>query len=76
MAKVPFLLRHLANLCAPGLIVLLPFLGFVGVNGYPVWQPEVLVAAAAILVLGAPLGLLLSLRPSAEGPGANLRSRP
>ena len=67
MARASFLLRHLANLCAPGLIVLLPFLAFVRFHGYPVWRPEVLLVVAAILGLGMPFGLLLSLRAKTFG---------
>jgi hypothetical protein len=67
MARVSFLLRHLANLCAPGLIVLLPFFGFVRFHDYPVWSPEVLLVVAAILALGTPFGLLLSVRAKTFG---------
>jgi hypothetical protein len=67
MAKVSFLLRHLANLFAPGLIVLLPYFGFIRFNDYPFWRPEVLLVAAAILVLGMPLGFLVSVRPKTFG---------
>lgn len=67
MAKVRFLLRHLANLCAPGLVVLLPFFGFVRFHDYEIWSPEVLVVVAAIMGLGMPFGLLLSVRAKTFG---------
>ena len=64
---VPFLLRHLANLCAPGLIVLTLFFSFVRFHDYPVWRPEVLLGAIAIISLGVPFGLLLSVRAKTFG---------
>jgi len=67
MTRVSFLLRQLANLCAPGLIVLLPFLGFLRFHDYPVWRPEALIVVAAILGLGMPFGLLLSIRAKTFG---------
>jgi len=67
MATISFLLRHLANLCAPGFVVLLPFLEFVRFHDYLIWRPEVLSVIAAILGLGMPLGLLLSIRAKTFG---------
>ena len=67
MVRISYLLRHVANLCAPGLIVLTLFFGFVRFHDYPVWRPEVLLGAAAIIGLGVPFGLLLSVRAKTFG---------
>jgi hypothetical protein len=69
MLRVSFLMRHAANFCAPGLVILSLFFGFVRFHDYPVWTPEVMLVAAAILVLGIPLGLLLSVRAKTLGAG-------
>jgi hypothetical protein len=69
MLRVSFLMRHVANLCAPGLVVLSLFFGFVRFHDYPVWTPEVILVAAAILVFGMPFGLLLSVRAKTFGAG-------
>lgn len=70
MLRVSFLMRHAANFCAPGLVVLSLFFGFVRFHDYPVWTPEVMLVAAAILALGIPFGLLLSVRAKTLGAGA------
>jgi len=64
------LLRHLANLLAPGLVFLPSFAAFVQFQGYPVWRPEVLITAGLLLLAGLPFGLLLSLRPRTFGAAA------
>ena len=52
---VPFLLRHLANLCAPGLIFLSTFFAILQFHEYPIWRPEVALSALAIIAIGLPL---------------------
>lgn len=69
MVSASFLMRHVANLCAPGLVVLSLFLGFVRFHDYPIWTLEVILVGVAILVLGMPFGLLLSLRAKTFGAG-------
>ncbi len=64
------LLRHLANLLAPGLVFLPSFAAFVQFQGYPLWRPEVLIAAGFLLLVGLPFGLLLALRPRTFGAAA------
>lgn len=64
---VPFLLRQLANLCAPGLIFLTTFLAILRFHEYPIWRPEVALSALAIIAIGLPFGLLISLRPKTFG---------
>jgi hypothetical protein len=64
------LLRHLANLLAPGLVFLPSYAAFVQFQGYPLWRPEVLVTAGLLLLAGLPFGLLLSLRPRTFGAAA------
>ena len=44
------LLRHLANLLAPGLVFLPSFAAFVQYQGYSLWRPEVLMIAGLALV--------------------------
>ena len=61
------LLRHLANLFAPGLVFLPSYVAFVQFQGYPLWRPEVLIIAGLVLIAGLPFGLLLSLRPRTFG---------
>lgn len=65
-----FLLRHLANLLAPGLVFLPSFAAFVQYQGYPLWRLEVLITAGLLLIAGLPFGLLLSLRPRTFGAAA------
>jgi hypothetical protein len=60
-------LRHLANLVAPGLIWLSAFLGFVRYHDYPVWQPEILLVGLGLIALGFPFGLLIAIRPKTLG---------
>ena len=48
------LLRHLANLLAPGLVFLPSYAAFVQFQGYPLWRPEVLVLAGLMLLAGLP----------------------
>jgi hypothetical protein len=69
MLRASFLMRQAANLCAPGLVILSLFFGFVRFHDYPVWSPEVILVAAAILIFGMPLGLLLSVRAKTLGAG-------
>ena len=64
-----FLLRHLANLLAPGLVFLPGFVAFIQYQGYPLWRSEVLVVGL-ILLGGLPFGLLLSWRPRTFGAAA------
>jgi hypothetical protein len=64
------LLRHLANLLAPGLVFLPSFVAFIQFQGYPLWRPEVLSIAGFLLLAGLPFGLLLSLRPRTFGAAA------
>lgn len=61
------LLRHAANLAAPGLLILCPFLVFVRFHDYPVWRPDILLVALALIGLGVPFGLLIALRPKTFG---------
>jgi hypothetical protein len=42
------LLRHLANLLAPGLVFLPSFAAFIQFQGYPVWRPEVLITVGLL----------------------------
>ncbi len=42
------LLRHLANLLAPGLVFLPSFAAFVQFQGYSLWRPEVLITAGLL----------------------------
>ena len=65
-----FLLRHLANLLAPGLVFLRSFAAFVQYQGYPLWRLEVLITAGLLLIAGLPFGLLLSLRTRTFGAAA------
>lgn len=51
-------------------MVLLPFFGFIRFHDYPVWRPEVLLVVGAILALGAPFGLLISIRAKTLGAAA------
>ena len=64
------LLRHLADLLAPGLVFLPSFVAFVQFQGYPLWRPEVLVIAGLLILAGLPIGLLLSVRPRTFGAAA------
>jgi len=64
------LLRHLANIAAPGLLFLSPFLVFVRFHDYPIWRPEILVVALALIGLGMPFGLLIAIRPKTFGAAA------
>jgi len=64
------LLRHLANLLAPGLVFLPSFVAFVQFQGYPLWRPEVLVIAGLSILAGLPIGLLLIVRPRTFGAAA------
>lgn len=61
------LLRHIANLLAPGLVFLPSYVAFVQFQGYPLWRPEVLIIAGLLLLAGLPFGLLLALRPRTFG---------
>jgi hypothetical protein len=63
----PTLLRHLANLAAPGLFWLSTFLGFVRFHDYPVWRPEILLIGLALVGLGIPFGLLIAIRAKTLG---------
>jgi hypothetical protein len=51
-------------------VVLLPFFGFIRFHDYPVGRPEVLLVVGAILALGAPFGLLISIRAKTLGAAA------
>ena len=64
---IHFLLRHLANLCAPGLIFLTTLFSLLRFHEYPIWRPEVALSALAIIAIGLPFGLLISLRPKTFG---------
>ncbi len=64
------LLRHLANLLAPGLVFLPSFAAFVQFQGYSLWHFEVLIVAGLLLLAGVPIGLLLSWRPRTFGAAA------
>ena len=64
------LLRHLANLSAPGLFWLATFLGFVRFHDYPVWRPEILLIGLALIGLGIPIGLLIAIRAKTLGAAA------
>jgi hypothetical protein len=64
------LLRHLADLLAPGLVFLPSFVAFVQFQGYSLWRPEVLVIAGLLILAGLPIGLLLSVRPRTFGAAA------
>ena len=61
------ILRHAANVTAPGLLFLCPFLVFVRLHDYPVWRPEILIVALALIGLGVPFGLLIAVRPKTFG---------
>lgn len=61
------LLRHVANISAPGLLWFSTFLGFVRFHDYPVWRSEILLIGLAFLGLGLPLGLLIATRPRTLG---------
>jgi hypothetical protein len=64
------LLRHLANITAPGLFWLSTFLGFVRFHDYPVWRPEILLIGLALIGLGIPFGLLIAIRAKTLGAAA------
>ena len=66
----PLLLRHLANLCSPGLIFLTLFVAVLRFQEYPLWRLEVILAAALIIAVGLPFGVLISLRPKTFGAAA------
>ena len=62
---------RLANLAAPPLILLMPFVGFLRYHNYELWRPESVLSALLLIGLGLVISGFIALRPTLLRPAVS-----